>query len=284
MSLDEQSIRELIIADFLVHEVGHNLGLRHNFEGSADNANFDVIDEAVATATTTMDYVVGMTVPGSYDREAMRYGYGDGALDTDYRYCTDEDVELIGPCARWDFGNPVTFFFGALDELAEEYPPGTSGNEIDGAANQGEWYLVFTRLRQTLNSYVEAWDPEAPTPVFEAMLERVICAEPCELNVWFRQQYALYLLYSKHAVAGEWYDFPMLDEVQRTTLFGAYEQLLMDETNPQALMVTIVEKLPTSAVPGADDFLDELDEMLQAIEEPTEHEAWLASLVSENND
>ena len=47
------------------------------------------------------------------------------------------------------------------------------------------------------------------------------------------------------------------------------------------LQQTIVGKLPTSAVEGAEAFLDGLQESLQAIEEPSEHESWLLSIVNE---
>ena len=76
MSFDEGELEALIIADFLTHEVGHNLGLRHNFKGSIDRDHHPA-DE---TATTTMDYVVGMIRPGTYDQDAMRHAYGAGAL------------------------------------------------------------------------------------------------------------------------------------------------------------------------------------------------------------
>ena len=281
MSLDEQSVREIIIADFLVHEVGHNLGLRHNFEASADHPHFQVIDGAEATATSTMDYVVGMTIPGSYDIDAMRHGYGDGAEVDTYRFCTDEDVNVVGACARWDFGSPGPFFMDLMDTIAAEYPVDASTNQLAQAAAEQEWSLYLNRLRQLVNSDVEPWADMALYSVFEAMLERVVCEAPCELNLWFRNQYALYLLYSKHVVMDVWYDFPVLDEAQRETLFTTYEALLFNPEQPQELQQTIVGKLPTSAVEGAEAFLDGLQESLQAIEAPSEHESWLLGIVNE---
>ena len=281
MSLDEQSIREIIIADFLVHEVGHNLGLRHNFEASADHPHFQVIDDAVATATSTMDYVVGMTIPGSYDIDAMRYAYGEGAEVDTYRFCTDEDVNVVGACARWDFGSPGPFFVELMDTIAAEYPLDASTNQLNGAASEQEWSLYLNRIRQLVNSDIEPWADLEPFSVFDAMLERVVCEEPCELHLWFRNQYALYLLYSKHVVQDVWYDFPVLSEGQRGTLFETYEALLFDESQPEGLQQTIIGKLPTSAVEGATAFLDGLQEALQGLEEPTEHEAWLLEIINE---
>jgi hypothetical protein len=281
MSLDEQSIRELIIADFLVHEVGHNLGLRHNFEASTDHPNFQNFEGAIATSTSTMDYVVGMTIPGSYDADAMRHGYGDGALKDSYRFCTDEDVNVVGACARWDFGSPGPFFLEVMDGLAADYPPDTNTNQLANAAAEQEWSLFLNRIRQLVNSDVEPWGDEAPFSVFQAMLDRVVCDVPCEQHLWFRNQYALYLLYSKHVVVDVWYDFPVLSEAQRATLFTTYEVLLLDPEQPEDLQQTIVGKLPTSAVEGAEAFLDGLQATLQALEAPSEHESWLLGIVNE---
>lgn len=65
----------------LVHEFGHNLGLTHNFKGSADDANFDRDANGlpVSRSTSVMDYPQRdedrATVPGPYDVAALRYGY-----------------------------------------------------------------------------------------------------------------------------------------------------------------------------------------------------------------
>lgn len=65
----------------LAHEMGHNLGLRHNFAGSFDSANFKHEDETESTRTyaSIMDYLVddhdhyqGL---GPYDVAAIRAGY-----------------------------------------------------------------------------------------------------------------------------------------------------------------------------------------------------------------
>lgn len=73
----------------LIHEMGHNLGLRHNFSGSEDKANFhsiedinmrsrsgDVDNERVSSSV--MDYVDdlrALPVLGKYDIAALKFGY-----------------------------------------------------------------------------------------------------------------------------------------------------------------------------------------------------------------
>ncbi len=65
----------------LVHEFGHNLGLTHNFMGSADDANFrrDAKGIPIRRTTSVMDYPDADEdrgfEPGTYDVAAIRYGY-----------------------------------------------------------------------------------------------------------------------------------------------------------------------------------------------------------------
>lgn len=77
----------------LVHEMGHNLGLRHNFFGSTDKKNFynqnevkeifglDINEEDLPKSSTVMEYVRTeqdrLFFPGHYDIAAIRYGYAD---------------------------------------------------------------------------------------------------------------------------------------------------------------------------------------------------------------
>ncbi|WP_245823705.1 zinc-dependent metalloprotease [Photobacterium proteolyticum] len=70
----------------IVHELGHNLGLRHNFKGSNDANNYFTEEEAhehglkaVPGYTSIMDYNPSMLnalpVYGPYDLAALRFGY-----------------------------------------------------------------------------------------------------------------------------------------------------------------------------------------------------------------
>lgn len=70
----------------IVHELGHNLGLRHNFKGSNDEDNYFTQDEAESHGLTVipgyssiMDYNPSMLnalpVYGPYDLAALRFGY-----------------------------------------------------------------------------------------------------------------------------------------------------------------------------------------------------------------
>ena len=117
----------------VVHEIGHNLSLRHNFKGSVDKRNWPVLNDyqlnyikmpaelAVQMSSSIMEYASSegqQVMPGEYDIAAIRWIYKgevekrDGALvrvDTSkplertvplrelkpYMFCTDEHRILV---------------------------------------------------------------------------------------------------------------------------------------------------------------------------------------------
>ncbi|MCM2278860.1 MAG: zinc-dependent metalloprotease [Oligoflexia bacterium] len=125
----------------LVHELGHNLGLRHNFQGSEDQENFYTAEELAKMGSegeipysSVMDYAARtlneLHTMGKYDVAALRFGYqrqvelkdgsltgvpatltalkgelagGEDALKP-YGFCTDEHVDLNAGCKRFDEG------------------------------------------------------------------------------------------------------------------------------------------------------------------------------------
>lgn len=129
----------------LVHELGHNLGLRHNFSGSEDKENFYSQEELAQMGvkgdfaySSVMDYAYRTTnelpVMGKYDIAALKYGYAervdivtevDGQPSTQevslaeyranpelkikqYGFCTDEHVSANPNCNRFDEGTDLT--------------------------------------------------------------------------------------------------------------------------------------------------------------------------------
>ncbi|MBB3207742.1 hypothetical protein FHS27_003569 [Rhodopirellula rubra] len=128
-----------LLADLVAHEVGHTLGLRHNFKASALHTmaeiNSDEVKGKKPFASSVMDYMpinyrydVGevqgdyaMTDIGPYDFWAIEYGYTLKESDLkdivkrcsepELQYATDEDTSGPDPYARrYDFGkDPLTY-------------------------------------------------------------------------------------------------------------------------------------------------------------------------------
>ncbi|UKO96057.1 zinc-dependent metalloprotease [Nostoc sp. UHCC 0870] len=141
----EQYVHEylrLIIA----HEVGHTLGLRHNFRGSTflapEEMNNQEITRTKGLTSSVMDYIPPNIAPqgtkqgdyfpsivGLYDQWAIQYGYTPTQAKTpiaeksilqeianqsykpELSYATDEDVYHLDPTAdAWDYSNNVLVY------------------------------------------------------------------------------------------------------------------------------------------------------------------------------
>lgn len=165
-----------LIMDVVIHEVGHVLGLRHNFVASSlytiEEMNTEEMKGKPQTASV-MDYnpininfgdgpVQGdwsMQQPGPYDVWAIRYGYTDDKNVKDvlaeytkpeHRYQTDEDTFGPDPLARrYDFGkNPLDWADSRMRLVKD-----LRGKILDKAVDEGdEWSKVrshyFTLLGQ----------------------------------------------------------------------------------------------------------------------------------------
>lgn len=136
----------------LVHEFGHNLGLRHNFQGSEDKANFYTREELAKMGieqdlpySSIMEYsaraINELRTMGKYDIAALRFGYArkvedkegnlidvsgktveDLAKDQlkDFGFCTDEHVGINAGCRRFDEGTSYEEIAQNLIKMYEE--------------------------------------------------------------------------------------------------------------------------------------------------------------------
>jgi hypothetical protein len=130
-----------LLAELVAHEVGHTLGLRHNFKASSAytlaQINSDEIKGKKPLAGSVMDYLpINMHVPadpnnkaqgdwsmtgvGPYDMWAIEYGYTfatdlkpilDRVAEPELAFATDEDTMGPDPLARrYDFSkNPLDY-------------------------------------------------------------------------------------------------------------------------------------------------------------------------------
>lgn len=140
-----------LIAELVAHEVGHTLGLRHNFKASSiydlDKINSAEVKGKKPFAGSVMDYLpvnihswqdkekqgdYGMIDIGPYDHWAIEYGYSISdkpedlkailkrASEPELQYATDEDTWGPDPLARrYDFGADPLSYGRKLMELAQ---------------------------------------------------------------------------------------------------------------------------------------------------------------------
>jgi len=166
-----------------MHEVGHTLGLRHNFKASKWLGLKDLNDAAKAkdgTVASVMDYtpvnIVSKsatqgdyytTTLGPYDYWAIDYGYRTASADElkklasrsgepALQYATDEDTSGNDPdpdSNRWDLGSDPMEFAKTRAQIVQEMIPGL----IDRTAKEGDDYYQARRTFQILlNEYAES--------------------------------------------------------------------------------------------------------------------------------
>ncbi|MBK9294417.1 MAG: hypothetical protein IPM57_08220 [Oligoflexia bacterium] len=140
----KQEVRYLVFYTTLIHEMGHNFGLRHNFASSGDRKNYTEkyfelekkkqqlnpedpqyvmleLEQESYDFSSVMDYTGSFHEShggtGHYDDAAIRYAYNtsinkDGDPITGvvrgYKFCTDHEVQEDMMCQRWDKGTNVT--------------------------------------------------------------------------------------------------------------------------------------------------------------------------------
>jgi hypothetical protein len=155
-----------LLAELVAHEVGHTLGLRHNFKSSSiyslDKINSSEIKGKKPFAGSVMDYLpvninewkdkekqgdYGMIDIGPYDFWAIEYGYVVAdkpealqaivkrAAEPELQYATDEDTMGPDPLARrYDFAsNPLDYARRQI-ELAQYH----RGRLIDKFVKDGQ--------------------------------------------------------------------------------------------------------------------------------------------------
>lgn len=157
-----------LLADLVQHEIGHTIGLRHNFKASTqytyDQVNSDEVKGKKAFTASVMDYTpvnfpgpdgkmrgdVAMIDVGDYDNWAIEYGYGFGdpkevakrSAEPGHDYGTDEDVGGPDPSIqRYDFAKDPLNYAKSQLELAKFH----RGRLLDKFVKDGESYSKVRR-------------------------------------------------------------------------------------------------------------------------------------------
>lgn len=192
-----EKLMPLVWIPTLVHEIGHNLGLRHNFNGSEDKANYFTDTERQemeigrkVTYSSVMDYSYSslnqLPIMGKYDLAALRFGYNrqvekadgsiaampkatleemkkDGSLETlkDYKFCTDEHVAVNAGCKRFDEGSTLTEIAKHIVKAHKKRyeTRNKRNNRLNfSSVNDGSYYLGSKGTFQSLRVFFESFD------------------------------------------------------------------------------------------------------------------------------
>lgn len=141
----------------IAHEVGHVLGLRHNFRGTVALEN--------GQTASVMDYApraerAHFEGPGSYDVAAIKWGYFGQSPNSSLRFCTDEDLWSFLDCNQGDWGEPTASAINGLVDgtklLSESAAAVTSDDFISSLGGSLENAYKIKKLQAQLPSGTRA--------------------------------------------------------------------------------------------------------------------------------
>jgi hypothetical protein len=172
------------LTDVTMHEVGHTLGLRHNFMASTYRTFADMQTTTEGIYSSVMDYS-GVNIPssptpqgkffmdqvGDYDVNAIRYGYGwldgeqdgvmhpalaalaDSAVARGLHFCTDEDDATAAGqnhlCSYFDQSKNPLDFFEDRNKLAAKLLPTVRPRLMSGITDSS-WTHYYAIARSLL--------------------------------------------------------------------------------------------------------------------------------------
>lgn len=152
------------------HEIGHCLGLRHNFAGSADMKNL----EGDQKSTSIMDYHTKsehFRGPGAYDRAAIARLYGGEAPGSQGgRFLFGTDHHKSNPLVNlYDSGEPLDYF---IDRIELVFGALRRGEKPSYRVRQfGKAHLE--RFLPAIGSFVGGIEDERSTKAYAYLLELV---------------------------------------------------------------------------------------------------------------
>jgi len=160
-SLTANEKLERYVQEVAAHEIGHTLGLRHNFKGSLQPPTSSVMDYNFADATFVQP------TPGPYDVDALAYLYGASTELPTQPFCTDEDTQTDPNCVRFDDPSPTPLYDYQIP-LYTLIVSDITGGLIPNDENTIRRYMGFYGV-ETLD-YVRAGSPSEAGDAWQAAL------------------------------------------------------------------------------------------------------------------
>jgi hypothetical protein len=170
---------ERYFASIAAHEIGHTLGLRHNFKGSLRPVSSSVMDYLVAD-----DHIAVAGQPQSYDIAAIRYLYGLSADLPADPFCTDDDLQPDPDCRTFDRGQDP-FSDWVVPRYRQAVEPFIKGTSASFVISRVDNLIQYVRVGAVPDGRRQAWEtliapikapletpPDAP-PTFAARVNSV---------------------------------------------------------------------------------------------------------------
>ncbi|NMO15060.1 hypothetical protein HPC49_08285 [Pyxidicoccus fallax] len=142
---------ERALTQLVLHEIGHTLGLRHNFKGSY-----------FLPASSVMEYIHPVDAPyrdtpGPYDVAAVRYLYGLSSSLPQEPFCNDQDALVDPDCNRYDrFVDPFRYWSAAIYTQWLSYA--LVGQDVMPDYTAVEAVLKYVRVGRSNAEKLEGWN------------------------------------------------------------------------------------------------------------------------------
>lgn len=156
------------------HEVGHVLGLRHNFKGSLydhDLANYPTGSSIMEYSDTSLD---SQRKIGPYDRDAVRWAYADNSITTKYPFCTDELNGVDPLCQQNDptSSSPFLILIGRVQDLLAKQIY-QSQDLVNFTPGKSPFDRIGPYVRRPRTPFYSAENNTKINALFEIFLEKV---------------------------------------------------------------------------------------------------------------